>query len=86
MVWEWFTGVQKHLHIPREQESRNNDLDGENNNEDCASIIFFFFKYLSSKALRYKSLVSNLWKIRTVDRRIQSVIQTHLKQYNSILK
>lgn len=83
MVWEWFTGVQKHLHIPREQESRNNDLDGENNNEDCASIIFFFFKYLSSKALRYKS---NLWKIRTVDRRIQSGIQTHLKQYNSILK
>ena len=42
MVWEWFTGVQNHLHIPREQESRNNDLDGENNNEDCASITFFF--------------------------------------------
>lgn len=44
MVWEWFTGVQNHLHIPREQESRNNDLDGENNNEDCASITFFFLK------------------------------------------
>ena len=74
MVWEWFTGVQNHLHIPREQESRNNDLDGENNNEDCASITFFFLKYLSSKALGYKYLVSNLWKIRTVDRRIQFVI------------
>ena len=35
-----------------------------------------FKKYLSSKALGYKSLVPNLWKIGTGDRRRQFVIQT----------
>ena len=35
-----------------------------------------FKKSLSSKALGYKSLVPNLWEIRTGDRRRQFVIQT----------
>lgn len=74
MVWEWFTGVQEHF---TSQESRRVEI------MICMmktimKIVpqLLFKKSLSSKALGYKSLVPNLWEIRTGDRRRQFVIQT----------